>query len=85
MIASAKEVTKDIIAKTGQEPFIRVEFLDWGILVRLRYNTIPAKRQELSTHIIEILLRDFGQEFPRVRFAVPSQNIRYRPDVRKEG
>lgn len=81
MIAAATEVTKDIIAKTGQDPFIRAEFLDWGILVRLRYNTIPAKRQELSTYIIEILLRDFGKEFPRVRFAVPSQNIRYRPDV----
>ena len=85
MIAAAKEVTKDIIAKTGQEPFIRAEFLDWGILVRLRYNTIPAKRQELSTYIIEILLREFGKEFPRVRFAVPSQNIRYRPDVRQRG
>jgi len=85
MIASAKEVTKDIIAKTGQDPFIRCEFLDWGVMVRLRYNTIPAKRQELSTYIIEILLREFGKEFPSVRFAVPSQNIRYRPDVRNEG
>jgi small-conductance mechanosensitive channel len=81
MIAAAKEITKDIIAKTGQEPFIRAEFLDWGILVRLRYNTIPARRQEISTGIIEILLREFGTEFPRVRFAIPSQNIRYRPDT----
>ena len=81
MIAAAKEVTGNIISKTGQEPFIRAEFLDWGILVRLRYNTIPTKRQELSTYIIEILLREFGREFPRVRFAVPSQNIRYRPDA----
>ena len=85
MIAAAKEVTKDIIAKTGQDPFIRCEFLDWGVMVRLRYNTIPAKRQELSTYIIEILLREFGKEFPRVRFAVPSQNIRYRPDVGVSG
>ena len=81
MIAAAKEVTGDIIATTGEDPFIRAEFLDWGILVRLRYNTIPSKRQEFSTYIIEILLREFGKEFPRVRFAVPSQNIRYRPDT----
>ena len=81
MIAAAKEVTRDIIAKTGEDPFIRAEFIDWGILVRLRYNTVPARRQELSTYIIEILLREFGKEFPRVRFAVPSQNIRYRPDT----
>jgi small-conductance mechanosensitive channel len=81
MIAAAQEVTSDIIEKTGQTPFIRAEFLDWGILVRLRYNTIPAKRQELSTYIIERLLRDFGKEYPRVRFATPSQSIRYRPEV----
>lgn len=81
MIAAAQEVTSDIVAKTGQAPFIRAEFLDWGILVRLRYQTVPAKRQELSTYIIERLLRDFGKEYPRVRFATPSQTIRYRPEV----
>ncbi len=80
MIEAAKDVTSDIIAKTGKAPFIRAEFLDWGILVRLRYNTVPAKRQELSTYIIERLLRDFGKEYPYVRFATPSQTIRYRPD-----
>ena len=85
MIAAAKEVTQDIIEKTGQEPFIRAEFLDWGILVRLRYNTIPAKRQELSTYIIEILLQEFRKDFPRVRFAVPAQTIRHRPDVGSSG
>lgn len=81
MIAAARDVTADIIAKTGQEPFIRAEFLDWGVLARLRYNTIPAKRQELSTYIVERLLKDFGREYPRVRFAMPAQNVRYRPDV----
>ena len=81
MIEAASIVTRDIIAETGQKPFIRAEFLDWGILVRLRYNTIPAKRQELSTYIIEILLREFGKEYPRLRFATPTQSIRYRPDV----
>ncbi len=85
MLAAAVELTKGIIAKTGEEPFIRAEFLDWGILVRLRYKTIPAKRQELSTYIIEILLREFGKEYPRVRFATPSQTIRYRPDVGSDG
>jgi len=85
MITAASDVTKDIIAKTGEQPFIRAEFLDWGILARLRYNTIATKRQELSTYIIEILLREFGKEFPSVRFAIPSQSIRYRPDVGTAG
>lgn len=34
MIAAARDVTSDIIAKTGQAPFVRTEFLDWGVLVR---------------------------------------------------
>lgn len=85
MIAAASDVTKDIIAKTGEQPFIRAEFLDWGILARLRYNTIATKRQELSTYIIEILLREFGKEYPGVRFAIPSQSIRYRADVGNVG
>jgi small-conductance mechanosensitive channel len=86
MLAAATEVTQDIIGETGVQPFIRAEFLDWGILARLRYNTLPTQRQELSTYIIERLLRDFGREYPRVRFAVPASSVRYRPDsTRWEG
>ncbi|MDT8390198.1 MAG: mechanosensitive ion channel family protein [Lentisphaeria bacterium] len=78
MLAAALEVTSEIVEQTGVKPFIRAEFLDWGVLVRLRYNTIPVKRQEFSTYIIEILLREFGKEYPRVRFAVPASSVRYR-------
>ena len=83
LLAAAREVTPDIIAESATDPFIRAEFLDWGILVRLRYNTIPAQRQELSTYIIEILLREFRKEYPRVRFAVPASTIRYKLDDAK--
>ena len=65
---------------TEREILVRAEFLDWGILVRLRYQTIPAQRQEISTAIIEILLREFSRHYPRVRFANPATTIRYRPD-----
>jgi small-conductance mechanosensitive channel len=84
MIAAAREVTKEIMDEAGTEPFIRAEFLDWGVLVRLRYSTIPAKRQELSTYIIEILLREFGKEYPRVKFAVPASNVRYKLENAQE-
>lgn len=84
MLAAASTVTGDIITETDTAPFIRAEFLDWCILVRLRYNTIPAKRQEISTYIIEILLREFGREYPKVRFAVPASSIRYRLDDPKQ-
>ena len=38
-IAAAKEVTADIISNSGQEPFVRAELFDSGIMVRLRGNT----------------------------------------------
>jgi len=81
MIRAASEVTKEIVADTHVQPFIRVEFLDWGILAKLRYHTIAARRQEISSCIIEILLAQFSANYPKVRFAVPSSMIRYRPDV----
>lgn len=85
LVAAAVEITHDIIAKSGTQPFIRAEFLDWGILIRLRYDTIPARRQEISTDIIEVLLREFAKAYPRVRFAIPAQSIRYSPDTQPDG
>jgi small-conductance mechanosensitive channel len=79
MIEAATEATKEIIADTKQALFIRAEFLDWGILVRLRYGTIAVERQEISSRITQILLREFAKAYPRVRFAIPSTHIRYRP------
>ena len=80
MIEAATEVTKDIIADCKEKPFIRAEFLDWGVLVRLRYQTIPARRQEISTYIIERLLKNFRDAYPKVRLAIPATRIRYRED-----
>ena len=81
LVECARKVTADIIARTGQDPFIRAEFLDWGVLIRLRYQTIPARRQEISTQVVEAILLSIRKEFPRIRFAMPSTNIRYRPDT----
>jgi small-conductance mechanosensitive channel len=79
-IEAASQATAEIIEKTGQEPFIRAEFLDWGILIRLRFNTIPVRRQEISTTVIELLLKSFRANYPKIRFAIPSSNVRYRRD-----
>lgn len=79
MLDAAREATGDIISETKAEPFIRAEFLDWGLLVRLRFQTVPARRQEISTSIIERLLAKFREHFPRVKFAIPSTHIRYQP------
>jgi len=80
LISAATECTKEIIEKTGSDPFIRAEFLEWGVLARLRYQTIPTKRQEISTEIIEVLLREFKKEYPTIRFASPMTIVRHRPD-----
>ena len=60
---------------------LRAEFLDWGVLIRLRYQTIPARRQEISTQVVEAVLLAIRAEYPRIRFAMPTTNIRYRPDT----
>lgn len=78
MIEAAREVTADVVGVAGQEPFIRCELLEYGILARLRYNTIPTRRQEISTQIIEKLLTAFKREYPRVKFAIPASHIEHK-------
>ncbi len=78
MLQAAQSVTTEIIKDRVQEPFIRCEFLDWGVLVRLRYLTIPARRQEISTLIIEKLLKEFKSQYPSIKFAMPSSNVKYK-------
>jgi small-conductance mechanosensitive channel len=77
MIEAAREGTKELMAETDSEPFLRAEFLDWGILVRLRYQTDPVRRQEISTNVIELLLKKFKANYPAVSFAIPSSRVHY--------
>ncbi len=85
MLEAANEATKDVITESNAEPFVRVELLDWGLLARLRFNTIPMNRQEISTRVIESLIQKFHNAYPRVRFAIPASSIRYRRDISDEG
>jgi len=70
LINAAKEVTGDIIKEVGVEPFIRAEFIDWGIFMRLRYYTRPVDRQQISTEITKIIFHEFAKS-KEVRFAYP--------------
>jgi len=78
MLGAAREVTADIIAESGQEPFIRSEFFDAGVLVRVRYQSIPVKRQELSSQIVEKILAGFKAHYPAVKYCYPQSLVRYR-------
>ncbi len=78
MLEAASAVTAEIIADTKQEPFVRSEFFDAGVLVRLRYQSIPVRRQELSSLIVERILAGFKENYPTVRYCYPRSAIRYR-------
>ena len=78
MVAAAQQACADIIEETGQKPFIRCEFFDAGVLVRLRYQTIASKRQEISSAIVEKVLSEFKANYPKVKFCYPRSVVRYR-------
>lgn len=78
MLDAAREVTADIIAETQQAPFIRTEFFDAGVLVRLRYQVDAPRRQELSSLITERILVGFGEHYPKLKYCIPQSVVRYR-------
>jgi small-conductance mechanosensitive channel len=79
-LKAAREVTNDVIADTGQQPFIRCEFFDAGMCVRLRYQVEAAKRQEVSSKICEFILREVKKHYDRVKFCYPHSVVSYRPE-----
>ena len=76
LLDAARQVTKDIIEETGQEPFIRNEFFDAGVLIRLRYQSIPAERQRISSEIVKIVFHEFGKT-EKVQFCYPHSEVIY--------
>lgn len=76
LIRAAREITKDVIEKTGEEPFIRAELFDAGVLMRLRYKVDPPRRQEISTEITKIIFQRF-YESHLVEFCYPRSEITY--------
>lgn len=76
LIESAKNVTKDVIEKTGEEPFVRAELFDAGVLMRLRYKVEPPRRQEISTYIVKEIFTKFANN-PKVEFCYPKSEITY--------
>ncbi len=75
---AARTVTKEIIEETGVEPFIRMEFTDWGLRIRVRFKTIATDRQRITSEITRHILEEFKKN-PKVEFRYPLQEIRYRP------
>jgi small-conductance mechanosensitive channel len=78
MVEAARTVTAEIIQETGKEPFTRCEFFDAGVIVRLRYQTVPDQRPEISSRIVERILEGFRENYPKVKYCYPQSVVRYR-------
>jgi small-conductance mechanosensitive channel len=76
LVEAASEITKDVIEKTGEQPFIRAELFDAGVLMRLRYKVVPPRRQEVTSEIVKIIFREFFVN-PKVEFCYPRSEITY--------
>ncbi len=70
LITAATEVTKDIIAKTGNEPYIRSDLYDYGVYMRLRYYTQVQRRAEIAYNINKTIFQEF-QNNKSVDMAIP--------------
>jgi small-conductance mechanosensitive channel len=78
-IDAANKVVAGIIRETGSVPFVRREFTDWGIRIRVRYQCAGVDRQRVSSDIVKLILDDFNQT-DKVTFCYPHTEIVYHPE-----
>lgn len=70
LLAAAREVTREVIAQTEQEPYVRADMYDYGVYMRLRYMTRATDRPRTTYEIVKRVFQDF-QHSARVDFAIP--------------
>lgn len=61
LVSAAQEVTADVIQETKEEPFIRAELFDAGVMMRLRYKTRPVDRAKSLSEIVKIIFHEFAK------------------------
>jgi small-conductance mechanosensitive channel len=70
LIDAAREVTRDVIERTGQQPYVRSDMYDYGVYLRLRFMTKATERPLITYEITKRIFQDF-QRSARVDFAIP--------------
>ena len=70
LLDAAREATGDVIAQTGQEPYVRSDMYDYGVYMRLRFMTKATDRPRITYEIIKLIFQGF-QRSARVDFAIP--------------
>lgn len=61
LLSAARQVTEEVIKEIGEEPFIRAELFDAGVMMRLRYKTRPTNRAESLSNIVKIIFHEFAK------------------------
>lgn len=80
VVGAAGQVTAEIVRATGQDPFVRAELFDSGILLRLRYQTVAKDRQRISSDIVRLIIAGFAA-CPQVQFSYPHLSIYHGPHI----
>ena len=70
LVEAATEVTGDLIQATGVKPYIRSDWYDYGVYLRLRYLTRVKERVELAYKIQKMIFEGI-QHSPSVDMAIP--------------
>ncbi len=70
LIGAANEVTAEVIAATGAKPYVRSDIYDYGIYLRLRYQTSVKDRVEISYRIQKMFFEGVRRT-PSVDMAIP--------------
>jgi small-conductance mechanosensitive channel len=70
LVNAARELTADIIEATGVQPYIRSEWYDYGVYLRLRYQTRVKDRAEIQYHLYKKVFLDIKQQ-KTVDLAIP--------------
>ena len=70
-VEAAQKALDELVGGSEEKSFTRSEFLGWGILLRVRYQTIPAKRAEASSRVTQLIWESFNRHRDRVQFCMP--------------
>ena len=70
LLDAARKVTGDIIKATGMEPYIRSDLYDYGVYMRLRYQTHVPDRALIAYQINKEIIKAI-QRTPTVDLAIP--------------
>lgn len=70
LLDAARTVTAEVIKATGQDPYIRSDIWDYGVLMRLRYMTMAKDRPRITHEIVKHIFQTI-QANPRVDMAIP--------------